>query len=526
MSINKKTLFTELLNNFLERNEQVEAVIVSDQDGLIIAGEKRKDIDMEIVSVLTSIVNPVLDRIRFEFDFKRFGSCSFETDNHHLIFISIDENIMISLVLESTASVEKISPYSYFLAEKISQIIAAIEGDTLQLTIPNFEYDAEQARRMKNQLYRLQIDSDGIYKFKFIIIGNHEVGKTSIVRRFVEGRFLADYRTTIGLNIISHKFQAFGNEVSAFLWDIGAQEYFRRYRKTYYNGAQAAFIVFDLTSNKSFENVRNWFNELTEFIENKDLPVIILGNKSDLSNERVVSAQEGLSLSKSLSEVYMSNISYIETSALTGEHIEDAFRLISYNYIVKCKEIEEINRRNKILNIIDSVLNLNRKLILTFITNNPIWNPALQLLVEINKNQELEKFSDEGDEKYFEYSNGLILKSCFYFLKDAQGSDGVFLIFDARNRDTIDPKWNYIIIKLAELLEKGKVMVIGLLVTENYDWSKLIHQFNISEDLQTKMGSILFFRIGDDYRSEIYNQLEVMLDSIRNNVQIIDLKLK
>jgi hypothetical protein len=64
------------------------------------------------------------------------------------------------------------------------------------------------------------------------------------------------------------------------------------------------------------------------------------------------------------------------------------------------------------------------------------------------------------------------------------------------------------------------------LVSENSDWSKLIHQFNLNEDLQTKMGSILFFRIGDDIRSEIYNQLEVMLDSIKNNIHVVDLKLK
>jgi small GTP-binding protein len=526
MSINRKSLFSELINNFLERNRQIEAVIVSDQDGLMMAGEKREDIDMEIVSVLTSIINPILDRIRFEFDFKRFGSCSFETENHHLIFISVDENIMISLVLASTASVEKISPYGYFLAEKTAQILAAREGDTIQLTIPNFEYEAEQAKRMKNQLYQLQFDSNGIFKFKFIIIGDHEVGKTSIVRRFVEKRFQVDYRTTIGLNIISHKFEAFGNEVSVALWDIGAQEYFRRYRKTYYNGVQAAFIVFDLTNKRSFENVKNWFNELIEFIENKDLPIIIVGNKYDLFNDRVVDNQEGIDLSRELTEKNRTNIVYIETSALTGENIEDAFRIISYNYIIKCREVEEINRRNKLLNDIDSVLNLNRKLVLSFITNNPIWNPALQLLVEINQDQELVKYSDEGDEKYFEYTNGLVLKNCLYFLKDVRDSDGVFCIFDARNRESIDQKWNYIIIKIIELLQKGKVLIIGLLVSKNHDWSKLINQFYIDEDSQTKMGSILFFKVGDDYRTEIYNQLEVMLDSIKNNIQVVDLKLK
>ena len=517
MLINRKLYFNEILNNFLDRNNEVEAVIISDQDGLIIAGEKREDIDLEIVSVLTSIINPILDRIRFEFDFKKFGSCSFETDTNRLIFISVDDNTMISIVSNSTASVEKLSPYGYFLAEKTAQILNTGGEDLIQLSIPNFEYEADQAKRMKHQLYQLQLDTNGIYKFKFIIIGDHEVGKTSIIRRFVEKKFMADYRATIGLNIISHKFEAFGNHINLMLWDIGAQDYFRRYRKTYYNGAQAAFIVFDLTNQKTFHNVKNWYNELISFIENKDMPIVIVGNKSDLLKDRVLNNVDGRNLCKELSELNNAKIMYIETSAVTGEHIEDAFRLISYNFILKCAEIEETNRKNLLLSNIESILELKGKLVLTFITSNPMWNPALQLLVEVNQDHECIKFSDEGDEKYFEYSNGLVIKSCLYFLKEVWDSDGVFCIFDARNMETIDSKWNYVINKIIQLLERGKALVIGILVSENSNWSHFLHQFNIEEQLQTKMGSILFFRIGDDYRSEIYNQLLAMLDTIKNS---------
>ena len=517
MLINRKEYFKEILNNFLDRNNEVEAVIISDQDGLIIAGEKREDIDLEIVSVLTSIINPILDRIRYEFDFKKFGSCSFETDAYRLIFISVDDKTMISIVSNSTASVEKLSPYGYFLAEKTAQILNTGGDDLIQLSIPNFEYEADQAKRMKHQLYQLQLDTNGIYKFKFIIIGDHEVGKTSIIRRFVEKRFMADYRATIGLNIISHKFEAFGNNIILTLWDIGAQDYFRRYRKTYYNGAQAAFIVFDLTSKKSFENVRNWYNELMGFIENKDMPIVIVGNKSDMYKDRAVNNIEGRNLCKELSQLNNAKIMYIETSAVTGEHIEDAFRLISYNFIVKCKEVEETNRKTQLLSNIESILDLKGKLVLSFITSNPMWNPALQLLVEVNHNQECIKFSDDGDEKYFEYSNGLILKSCLYFLKEVWDSDGVFCIFDARNMESIDSKWNYVINKITELLKPGKALVIGILVSENSNWSHLLHQFSIDEQLQTKMGSILFFKIGDDFRSEINNQLLAMLDAIKNS---------
>lgn len=509
-------LFKELFNNFLEVNKETEAIIVSDEEGLIIAGEKREDINMEIVSVLTTIVNPILDRIRFEFDFKKFGSCSFETKNNRLIFLSIDEHRMLSMVLNNMASIEHYSPYGYFLAEKTAQIINLKEGDQVQLSIPNFKSEALQAKRMKNQFYQLKIDTNGFYKFKFIIIGDHNVGKTSIIRRFSENRFLADYRATIGLNIISHDFESFGNNIKVDLWDIGAQEYFRRYRKTYYNGAQAGFIVFDLTNGKSFENIKNWYNELNEFIQNKNFPILIVGNKKDLAEERVIDNEDASKMLQDLIGISHSTITYVETSALTGENIDDAFKLISYNFITKSNELAQQKRNQELRDEIYHILQHQKNLNLTFITEDPHWNPGLQIMIEANNNENLLNFRDKEDEKYYQYSNGLILKNCFYFLKDVTGSDGVFCIFDARNRTSLNNKWIYIINKIITYLEKDKVLVIGLLVSETTDWSVLIQEFRIEEELERKMGSIIFFKIGKEFQLEIYNQLKAMLIAVKN----------
>ena len=104
--INRKLLFNELFNQFLKINEDVEAVIVSDKQGLVIAGEKRSNVDMEIVSVLTSIINPIIERIRDEFMFKKFGTASFDTEFYRLLFISLDENRTLSVVLNNLASVD------------------------------------------------------------------------------------------------------------------------------------------------------------------------------------------------------------------------------------------------------------------------------------------------------------------------------------------------------------------------------------------------------------------------------------
>ncbi|GAG16202.1 unnamed protein product, partial [marine sediment metagenome] len=195
MSLNKTQMFNQLLTNFLLTYEDVDALIVSDREGFIIAGQKRASIDMELVSVLTALINPLLERIREEFAFKKFGSASFDTESNRLLFISIDENITLSVVLDTLSSIDRISPYAYFLAEKTAQIVYAGENDTIQIAIPNFDAESEGLKepdRIKDQIYQLRLDSGGIYKFKFIIVGDRAVGKSSIIRRFVENRFSLD----------------------------------------------------------------------------------------------------------------------------------------------------------------------------------------------------------------------------------------------------------------------------------------------------------------------------------------------
>ncbi|MFX1312773.1 MAG: Rab family GTPase [Promethearchaeota archaeon] len=526
MSINRSSLFKELFSQFLEINKSVEATIVSDHQGLIIASEKRSSVELEIVSVLTSIINPILERIRDEFAFKEFGTASFDTEFYRLLFISLDERRTLSIVLDNLASIDKVSPYAYLLAEKSVQILNAKEGDKIELYIPTFEYETDAtavSERLKNQIYQMRLDTGGLYRFKFIIIGDHEVGKTSLVRRFVENKFTHDYRATIGLNILSHSIEFFGNHVIYSLWDVGAQQYFKRFRQTYYLGTQAAFIVFDLTNRKSFENIKAWYQELETFIEGRDIPIIIIGNKSDLVDQREVDYKDGVKLVSELLKKLNIKISYIETSALTGENVEDAFTLIAYHYITKNKEEEEKRVKKDLLDELNSILEIKKEkaedleslLTLTIISENEFWSPGLQILSEINHSSECEKIKDEKDEKLYKFSNGLILKNYLYHNFEILGSDGIFCIFDARYKDHIDTAWKDVIIKIVKSIEKNTVVLIGIRVSEKSDWSQIIDEFNVNELLENKMVSLLFFKIGVEYRLEIYDQLKVMLNSIK-----------
>jgi len=513
--LRKNKLFTDLFKKFLEINKEVEAVVVSDQEGLVIAGEKRKDIDMELVSVLTSIINPVLKRMRNEFAFKKFGTANFDTENHRLLFISVDEERILSLVIESMASTEKVSPYGLFLAEKTSQILMAEEGDSIQISIPNFEYEAENVERLKNQLYQMDLGTKGEYRFKFVILGDHEVGKTSIIRRFVEGTFSELYRATIGLNILSHTFEFFGNEIGVTLYDLGAQKFFKRFRKTYYSGAQAAFIVFDLSKRESFDSAIEWYEELREFVPDIDVPIVLVGNKSDLTENRKVIYQEGVQLANNLSEKEKIKLSYIETSALTGENVEDAFNLISYHYVMKSKEIEDKRRGDILFDKINSILKKKIILTLSFITESSMWSPGLQIIFDIKKLGENSLVRDYEDEQVFQYTNGLILKQHLYSAaEDITSSEGVFCIFDTREKSQIDPTWKKIIIKIIENLKEKGVILIGIRASESSNWSEIIDELNVDDYLNKKEVDLLFFRIGSDYRLDIFEQLKGMLSNI------------
>lgn len=515
LPLSKKELFSDLLNRFLERFPEVEALIISDQEGLVIAGEKRKDVqsDLEIVSVLTTLINPVLERLRNEFAFQKFGTGSFDTDENRLLFVTIDEERILSFIFNSMASVEKISPYSYYLAEKVAQIIGAQDDDLIQLTIPDFEEELMRHKRLKESIRKSDLDAAGSYSFKFVVVGDHEVGKTSLIRRFVERRFTVDYRATIGLNILAHDFDFQGNKISLSLWDIGAQQYFKRFRKIYYTGAEAAFIVYDLANKESFQNIKTWYHELIEFIEDKEIPIVVVANKLDLASDRKISREEGIELANTLSP---EGLSYVETSALNGENVEDAFKLIAYHYMLRAKQKEQDHVKSGMGEAISDTLKKLIILELSFINDNLSWSPGFQAIMDLDNLGEYSKIKDLPDEKLFAYKNGLIVNNFQYNNYNLANTDGAFIIFDAREKEHIDPSWKETLLTIAQKIRKKRVIIVGVRVSDDSSWSQLIGELAIEEELGDKLVMVLFLKIGPDFRTKIYDNIKVMLDAIVN----------
>ncbi|MCE7741030.1 MAG: GTP-binding protein [Candidatus Heimdallarchaeota archaeon] len=172
------------------------------------------------------------------------------------------------------------------------------------------------------------------YNFKVLLLGDAAVGKTSLVQRFVHDRFDSSYLMTIGMEPSEkHVDLKDGTRVALSIWDLAGQERFRFIRHTFYTGAKAALLVYDLTRAATLKNVHKWSKE---FIENcgKDVVKILVGNKEDLKDQIAVSKKECEE-----AHTKMKSHNSFQTSALTGAHVEEAFSEIAERLVEQAKKL-------------------------------------------------------------------------------------------------------------------------------------------------------------------------------------------
>uniref|UniRef100_A0A3B4ATN8 small monomeric GTPase n=1 Tax=Periophthalmus magnuspinnatus TaxID=409849 RepID=A0A3B4ATN8_9GOBI len=152
-----------------------------------------------------------------------------------------------------------------------------------------------------------------------MLLGDSAVGKTCVLVRFKDGAFLGgNFIATVGIDFrVSDK----GYRLLK-IWDTAGQERFRSVTHAYYRDAQALLLLYDITNKPSFDNIRAWLTEIHDYAQ-KDVVIMLLGNKSDLAAERVVKTEEGEKLAKEY------GVPFMETSAKTGVNVELAFHAIA-----------------------------------------------------------------------------------------------------------------------------------------------------------------------------------------------------
>lgn len=157
-----------------------------------------------------------------------------------------------------------------------------------------------------------------IYRFKIIVCGDITVGKTSIVMQFTDNAFRRSYMPTIGVNVCEKQIRYKDAKIEFLIWDIAGHSKFEIMRKHFYGDADGVLLVFDLTNPQSFQNIPYWYQDVKKYLKN-DIHGIILGNKKDLLGEGKINEEEILKLANEI------GFTYLETSALTGENVNEAF---------------------------------------------------------------------------------------------------------------------------------------------------------------------------------------------------------
>ncbi|MFX0140100.1 MAG: Rab family GTPase, partial [Candidatus Hodarchaeota archaeon] len=120
------------------------------------------------------------------------------------------------------------------------------------------------------------------FKLKVLLTGAAAVGKTSLVQRFIKNRFQANYKLTVGVDILTKDVEFRQGEIATLsIWDIGGQQRFEFIRSTFYKGAAGALLVFDLTREQTYTETRKWLTEIRQFA-GENIPFVFIGNKADL----------------------------------------------------------------------------------------------------------------------------------------------------------------------------------------------------------------------------------------------------
>jgi small GTP-binding protein len=174
--------------------------------------------------------------------------------------------------------------------------------------------------------------------FKILTIGESGVGKTCILRRFVENKFLKNHLATIGIDFKTKTLTINDQEIKLKIWDTAGQERFRNITTQYYKGADGIVLVYDVTDDASYEKIRDWMDQILSNTQRDEIGLVLLGNKCDME-PRIITEEQGNQLADEL------KISYFETSALTGQGIKEAFEQLTRD-IMKRKGVGNDNSDN------------------------------------------------------------------------------------------------------------------------------------------------------------------------------------
>eukprot|EP00056_Hartaetosiga_gracilis_P014836 m.241016 g.241016 ORF g.241016 m.241016 type:complete len:201 (-) comp17217_c0_seq1:30-632(-) len=172
---------------------------------------------------------------------------------------------------------------------------------------------------------------------KLILVGDQSVGKTNLMMRFSEDKFFQSHAPTIGIDFKVKGREYDGEKVKVQIWDTAGQERFRSIATNYFRNIHGVVLVFDVTNRSSFDGVKKWIATVRHNCDH-EYDLIVVGNKCDLADERVVTTEEAQKLVES------NQYKYFETSAKDSTGVEEAFDCVARSVLARGGDHVQLNR--------------------------------------------------------------------------------------------------------------------------------------------------------------------------------------
>ena len=170
--------------------------------------------------------------------------------------------------------------------------------------------------------------------YKILLLGDSSVGKTCFLMRYADNTFQEIHMSTIGLDYKLKNVQLDdGKIVKIQIWDTAGQDRFRSITKNYYKGAHGIILIYDVTSRKTYENIKNWVAQIKEEVSEK-VTIILVGNKIDDEKNRKVTTEEGEKMAKEC------ELDFFETSAKSGVNIDSTFNELVKKTVEKYSKVD------------------------------------------------------------------------------------------------------------------------------------------------------------------------------------------
>ena len=189
------------------------------------------------------------------------------------------------------------------------------------------------------------------YIFKVLLIGNSDVGKSSLILRYVDQIWNDVFVPTIGVDFKVKSLEVDKKLVKMQIWDTAGQERFRNVISSYFKGAHGILLIYDITAKDSFKELENWLGEV-ERNANSQVLKILIGNKCDLEDRREISKDEGEAFAM------RNGMQFMETSAKLNTNVNEAFEALAKIMVESSNKINAINFEKKKIKV-DKGANLN-----------------------------------------------------------------------------------------------------------------------------------------------------------------------